>query len=298
LSNKHVDAFDGARPSTHLENVMQIALVNGERRKAAPELTGQCPGRAQTVNAKCGPRRIWHWAHLGKRTCDAWWEPETPWHSAWKGYFAEGFREVIDHDRNGERHVADVKTSLGLVLEFQHSRLDPQERAAREAFHGNMVWIVDGTRLKGDWRRFCNGKGTFRQTAFPGVFITSFPDECFAPEWLRCSVPVFFDFAGEGSEAGPEPDRRLLWCLLPGRVDGYAVVLAVSRHAFVKRAADQIQVVNAMARLRVVALELQYLRDVERKREIAKHGPRRRTSWYWPKSTSLKKPSRLRRWRY
>ena len=46
----------------------------------------------------------------------------------------------------GEKHIADVKTERGDVLEFQHSPLDPQERRAREEFYQRMVWVVDGTR--------------------------------------------------------------------------------------------------------------------------------------------------------
>jgi competence CoiA-like predicted nuclease len=33
--------------------------------------------------------------------------------------------------------------SLGLVIEFQYSRLALEERIARESFHRNMVWVVE-----------------------------------------------------------------------------------------------------------------------------------------------------------
>ena len=31
-----------------------------------------------------------------------------------------------------------------MVIEFQHSAMPPEELASREAFYGNMIWIVDG----------------------------------------------------------------------------------------------------------------------------------------------------------
>src|SRR4030095_12105852 len=107
--------------------------------------------------ANCGEVRVWHWAHRGKRTCDRWWEPETEWHRAWKDNFPRDWQEHIHHDPSGEKHIAAVRTGPGLIIEFQHSHLDPQERAARERFYGNMAWVVDGTRLKKDYPRFLKG---------------------------------------------------------------------------------------------------------------------------------------------
>jgi hypothetical protein len=48
-------------------------------------------------------------------------------------------------EATGERHIADVKTERGLVIEFQHSQMPVEELQAREAFYGSMIWIVDGT---------------------------------------------------------------------------------------------------------------------------------------------------------
>jgi competence protein CoiA len=52
-------------------------------------------------------------------------------------------------------------------MEFQHSRLHPDERIAREAFHRNMVWIVDGLRLMiANWKHlsaaYVKGRSEFR----------------------------------------------------------------------------------------------------------------------------------------
>ncbi|PAQ11717.1 competence protein CoiA [Mesorhizobium temperatum] len=256
---------------------MQFALVVGQKHEASPGLAGHCPGCGQPVVAKCGDQRMWHWAHLRKRKCDRWWESETPWHRAWKENFAREWREVINCDQNGERHIADVRTALGLVLEFQHSRLDPQERAAREAFYGNMVWVVDGTRLKRDWPRFYKGTTAFRQTALDVTHRVPCPEERFPYEWLASSVPVFFDFAGDGSADEPEPARQLLWCLLPGRVDRYAVMIAVSRQMFLEGAMRRPQIIDVTERLNAVALELQL--ELQQQRDKEREEARRHAQW-------------------
>lgn len=93
--------------------------------------------------AKCGELIRWHWAHRGRRVCDPWWENEGEWHRAWKRHFPLDCHEVVQHDSAGEKHIADVKLPSGLVIELQHSAMPFDEMRSREAFYGNMVWIVD-----------------------------------------------------------------------------------------------------------------------------------------------------------
>ncbi|MFZ1302150.1 MAG: competence protein CoiA family protein, partial [Candidatus Microsaccharimonas sp.] len=193
-----------------------------------------CPGCLQPVIAKCGTKRINHWAHRAETACDRWWEPETAWHRAWKNNFPVEWQENIRHDnQTGEKHIADVLTSHGLVMEFQHSHIDPMERMARERFYKNMVWIADGTRLKRDYTRFAKGLDNFRTTAKQGFFLVLFPDECFPAAWLDSTVPVIFDFRGTEPSDQPDMIRDTLWCLLPGRAEGQAVVIAMRRQDFV-----------------------------------------------------------------
>src|SRR5262249_12888286 len=151
----------------------------------------------EQVIAKCGDRRIWHWAHFGKRTCDAWWEPETPWHRDWKDHFPNTCQEVIHYAPDGEKHIADVKTQHGLFIEFQYSFLDQQERVSREAFYRNMIWVVNGTRRKRDRKRFLGAIAQWQRLGH--LFVTRFVDEGLPTEWLNSSVRVYFDF-GTGSE--------------------------------------------------------------------------------------------------
>ncbi len=209
---------------------MQFALIDQTRVEAKPGLKGTCPGCGQLVIAKCGTHRIHHWSHFNKRECDSWWEPETEWHRAWKNKFPVECQEIIMQDqRTSEIHIADVRTAHGLVIEFQHSHIDPQERNARQSFYGNMVWVVDGMRLKSDHQRFFNNKSQL----FPEIgkpFNLHRPEDYFPAAWLRGFIPVIFDFRGL---EGPED----LYCLFATRL-GYAIVTRVSRDTFVQIAAN------------------------------------------------------------
>lgn len=213
---------------------MHFSLVGGERRAAEPGLSGSCPGCGAPMVAKCGEQRLWHWAHQRARMCDDWWEPETDWHRAWKNNFDAQWQEAIRYDEaSGEKHIADVLTEHGLVLEFQHSALNPVERAAREAFHRNMVWVVDGTRLKRDFPRFFEATDFFERTTNPSVFLLRDAELAFPKSWLASRVPVFFDF--RNGEKG-DMRREQLWCLLPGRANGHAVIAVFSPASLVEGA--------------------------------------------------------------
>jgi len=232
---------------------MQFALVNNTRTPPSPGLKGSCPVCGGMVDARCGDQRIHHWAHRGKRTCDRWWESETPWHRGWKNLFPALWQEVIQHDLTGEKHIADVRTEHGLTIEFQHSHLRPEERSAREVFYGNMLWVVDGSRLIRDLPRFVEGFRGFRMIK-QGWYLTPFPDEAFPKNWLDSTVPVFFDF-GE-AVGGSEQDVRLtdpLWCLLPGRASGQAVVIAFSKADFVRMAQSTAQPIQPQGILEYLA---------------------------------------------
>lgn len=215
---------------------MRFALVDNKKVEAQRGLKGHCPGCSQPVRSRCGDRRRHHWAHLPENPCgDRWSEPETQWHRDWKNNFPFDWQEYRHQDQSsGEWHIADVRTTHGLVVEFQHSHLDPQERAARENFYKNMVWVVNGMRLKRVYPRFVKARAAFRQTARQGFFLVYFPDECFPADWLHSTAPVLFDFygvvAGEPSNIINEP----LWCLLPGRAEGFAIVVAIPRQQFLE----------------------------------------------------------------
>ncbi len=127
---------------------MQFAMVDGVKSEAIPKKRGNCPLCNSVVIAKCGSRVIHHWAHQQIRNCDPWWENETQWHRGWKNQFPIEFREVIHTDQFGEIHRADIKTSHGLTIEFQHSSLSEMERISRENFYPKLIWVLNGASFK------------------------------------------------------------------------------------------------------------------------------------------------------
>jgi hypothetical protein len=138
---------------------------------------------------------VWHWAHQSKVACDAWWEKETEWHRRWKDRFPTDWQEVIHHDSvSGEKHIADVKTPSGLTLEFQYSPIHPAEVQAREAFYGNMIWIVDGCRNELDpdhFRLSLSRPIEAESNEFP---VQWWSRSRLFSNWSLSKKPVFFDF--------------------------------------------------------------------------------------------------------
>lgn len=241
---------------------MKYALINGERQEAQPGLIGKCQCCDSPVTAKCGAVRMHHWAHTAERECDPWWE-ETEWHRAWKGQFPKEWHERVHHAENGEKHIADVKTSQNYVIEFQHSPLDSQEQAARESFYQNMIWVVDGTRLKRDYPRFLEGSKNFRPVYNPGFFLAPFPEECFPAAWLNSSVEVIFDFQGILPIDPHDEMRNTLYCLLPGRTKKGAIVIAISRQVFMTRMMSESRLLPDSAHEVVKALDKLLIKQEE-----------------------------------
>jgi competence protein CoiA len=204
---------------------MKFALVNGQRQEAQPGHYGTCPACDRPMVAKCGELRVWHWAHQGKRRCDPWWESETEWHRSWKNQFPVDWQEAVHHSEAGEKHVADVKTDRGWVIEFQHSYLKPEERRSREAFYSKLIWVVDGTRRKRDNAQFLKAlnEGVPVYATSPVRRVVT--DNC-APlrEWATSNAPVFFDFGG----------TQVLWWLLAIGTNGLAYVVPYSRAEFIE----------------------------------------------------------------
>lgn len=61
-----------------------------------------------------------------------------------KNNFLKECQEIIMYDvKTGEKHIADVKTRTGIIIEFQHSPMNIKEQYSREQFYKNMIWIVD-----------------------------------------------------------------------------------------------------------------------------------------------------------
>jgi hypothetical protein len=123
----------------------------GMKIKAAPGVEGWCPACQEKMVAKCGEIKIWHWSHIGGTDCDEWHEPMTRWHIDWQENFPFDLQEVVIAKPSGsilcedsdETHRADVRLSNGVVLEFQHSPISPEEIKQRELFYQRMIWVFD-----------------------------------------------------------------------------------------------------------------------------------------------------------
>lgn len=212
---------------------MRFALIDNNKVEAKPGLIAKCPGCSQLVIPKCGDQRIHHWAHSRNKMCDTWWEPETEWHRKWKSNFPVEWQEDFLTDSiTGEKHIADIRTDKGLVLEFQHSHINPKERISREAFYKNLAWVVDGSRLKRDYPRFLKAKEFFYKVR-SGIFKVDFPEDSFPSAWLDSSVPVLFDFQNINPVLDPENYRNILCCIFPVKLGGSIVVAEFTHKAFI-----------------------------------------------------------------
>jgi competence protein CoiA len=183
---------------------MKFALQADQRIEATPKALGACPCCGTEMIAKCGNRKVWHWAHKTKQTCDHWWESETQWHRDWKNRFPVEWQEVIHKADDGEKHIADVKTPYGLVIEFQHSAISPDEILSRTNFYERIIWIVDGRRLKNDFERFDSRPHLFpwRKFNYPKFTQVNLPNNAFPSykRWGFLKTPVLFDWGAVKSE--------------------------------------------------------------------------------------------------
>lgn len=214
---------------------MKFADINGCRAEATKGIQGRCPVCREPVIAKCGDQRIHHWAHKSNKSCDPWWENETSWHRNWKNLFPKQWQEhVFTDSQTGERHIADVATPHNLIIEFQHSHISSDERKAREVFYTSenrrMIWIVDGTRLKNDYKRFSENLETYSKKLKDGIFEISNPKKIFNEEWCSSSVPVIFDFKGESTEE--DNVKSFLYCLFPPK-NSIPMLVVLSRDNFI-----------------------------------------------------------------
>ena len=60
---------------------------------------------------------------------------KTNWHTSWQNKFAKQYQEKIFFDKNGNKHIADVCTKNGVVIEFQHSAISAKELMQRVNFY-------------------------------------------------------------------------------------------------------------------------------------------------------------------
>lgn len=78
-----------------------------------------------------------------------------------------------------------------------------------------------------------------------GVFLLGYPEKFFPADWLESSVPVVFDFRGIAQTDSPDRTCEPLWCLVPGRAEGHAVVIEITSTGFVERSSSRNQLLPA-----------------------------------------------------
>lgn len=175
-----------------MSRIMIWALnENREKVRAGPGGQGICPGCGGAVRAHCGDVRIWHWHHETAE-CDPWHETETDWHLKWKMRFPEEWREFWKAP-----HRADVAVRYGVVIEFQHSAIEPRDIQERETFWEDLVWVFDAREWFHNFEvRFKSDKTTFRwKHPRQSLFATTRPvyldtgEEIFEMLFLGHKVP-------------------------------------------------------------------------------------------------------------
>ena len=179
---------------------MEFALVDDERRSPIKGWRGVCQYCSGPMVAKCGRVKMWHWAHMPRNNCDPWGGAETEWHRDWKNCFPADWREVVHIDeRTREKHIADVKSPHGLVIEFQHSPIDYDELVSREAFYQNMIWVVDGDRASTDPGMFNVGFSSKPADFRPLVHLVKWWGQSrLLHKWAESTTPVYIDFGRNG----------------------------------------------------------------------------------------------------
>ncbi len=222
---------------------MKFALLKDERIEATKGAKGICPSCGSELIARCGEIKIHHWAH--KKKCDDhWWENETEWHRNWKNQFPSELQERIHKDESDEKHIADVKTSSGWTIEFQHSAISREERDSRDNFYNKLIWIVDGTRRKTDIKQFdnlmydasthfCNCKISNEPLIlriFSGYWLERFR---LNQEWGSSKSLVLFDFGkSEVSYRDKYSSNKDLWLIHPSKDRTY--ITSFSKDSFIE----------------------------------------------------------------
>ena len=217
----------------------RYAFVSGIKTDIANAKKGQrgiCPLCGGELIPRIGKIRNWHWWHRNGHVCDDWYGTKGVWHQWWQSQFGGSQQECpLTKELDGEtcRHIADVYTNDEYVIEFQYSHLSLPDIHDREAFYGDMVWVVCGTRLEKDWKRGEDllNRNDWLQTEDGWRYLALNNCLDFNQSWRDRDKLVFFDFYGKLSE--PSEGKDLL-CLIPGEVEGARLLVRVSQVEFVR----------------------------------------------------------------
>lgn len=191
---------------------MLYALLNGQKIEAMPNQRANCPSCGKEVFSKCGEEKINHWSHHSHESCEIWYEPETHWHQKWKLIFGADHSEVVI-EKDGIRHIADVKTSTDVIIEFQEASIKSEIILDREAFYGKkMLWVINGESFKNNFKVYYHPQ----KPTNPNVMIGHSVKQAYGNEprrsdfevnkyirfewshprraWMDAQRPIFLDF--------------------------------------------------------------------------------------------------------
>lgn len=226
---------------------MKYALLNNKRIEPQKGIKDAvCPVCGEIMIPCCGDIKMHYWRHKLKQNCDSWWENETEWHRQWKDNFPKECQEIIMHDeKTGEKHVADVKTKTGIVLEFQHSQMDIEEQISREQFYKNMIWVVDARKYYDRLKK--NLKNLNKSKMNRNYFYLKEDVNFFPKKWLKSNVPVIFDYGIHNSTyENYDKQKKWLWCIFPEKYSdcyGYYITsvicgFCIKKDTFVNRVSN------------------------------------------------------------
>ena len=136
---------------------MQFALnEKNERINIKDAISGEkycCPCCKSLLIQKKGTLMIWHYAHKSLDNCISYYDNKGEWHRQMQDLFPEKNREIFECFGK-YRHIYDVLTDNGTIIEFQHSPLsvdDFRKRTKDYVFRSiayktpRPIWVFDYT---------------------------------------------------------------------------------------------------------------------------------------------------------
>jgi len=172
--------------------------INNDKQRVEVSESGElalCPCCSKPVKGRRGDHRIHHWYHYEglSSNCDGWYEPMTEWHLKWQNYFPSQNQEVVI-TKDGEKHIADIKTSTGVILEFQNSSINSNVIRKREKFYGQkLVWIINALPFK---KNLLLEQSVLWSKGDPYVYKWNRPRR----SWEVSIRPIFLDFGPDWDE--------------------------------------------------------------------------------------------------
>ena len=128
------------------ENGIRTSINNSIRGK-----TYKCPCCGSEVIQKKGDIMIWHFAHKSLADCVDYYDHKGVWHREMQELFPEKNREVYERTET-YRHIFDILTDKGRIIEFQHSHISiddfmyrTKDYVDRSIINGasKPIWVFD-----------------------------------------------------------------------------------------------------------------------------------------------------------